>query len=103
MLQDKTLCQADNAKVIEKIPLFRGLSHHQVQQILKAGKLKAYGKGKFLFKDGAKSTEMYVVLAGELTVREGAVELARIQPVEIVGEMGVITSPSDSATRTVRH
>ena len=72
-----------------------------MQQILKAGKLKAYGRGKFLFKDGA--TEMYVVLAGELTVREGAVELARIQPVEIVGEMGVITSPSDSATRTVRH
>ena len=29
------MSQVDNAKIIEKIPFFRGLSHHQV--------LKAYG------------------------------------------------------------
>ena len=83
--------QPVNTKLIEKIPFFSGLSHHQVQQVLRTGELKTRRQGEFLFKEEDKSTEIYIVLAGELRVIGREVELARIRPVEIVGEMGVIT------------
>lgn len=85
-------------KIVEKIPFVRNLSMHQVQQVLKAGAVETYPVGHFLCKDGEKSTAMFILLAGELAVRDGSTLLARIKPVDIVGEMGVITNQPRCAT-----
>ena len=88
-------------KAVEKIPLVRNLSMHQVQQVLKAGHLEMYPAEHVLCRYGENSTAMYILLAGELTVKDGSTELAVIQPVDIVGEMGVITNQPRSATIAV--
>ena len=87
-----------NFKIVEKNPFFRGLSMNQVQQVLHAGQMVSLGLGKRLCKDGERSTKNFLLLSGELVVRGKAAELAVIHPVEIVGEMGVVTSQPRSAT-----
>ena len=37
------------------------------------------------------SIALYILMAGELAVRDDDVELDRVQPVDIVGEMGLVT------------
>ncbi|MDP6039908.1 MAG: cyclic nucleotide-binding domain-containing protein [Candidatus Latescibacteria bacterium] len=85
-------------KIVEKIPFVNGLSMHQVQQVLKAGSLETMSTGQMLCRDGEKSMALYILLAGELAVKDGDTELARIEPVDIVGEMGVVTNQPRCAT-----
>ena len=69
-----------------------------MQQVLKAGSLETMQAGQVLCRDGEKSTAIYILLAGELVVKDGDTELARIEPVDIVGEMGVVTNQPRCAT-----
>jgi CRP-like cAMP-binding protein len=87
-----------NLKIAEKIPFFRGLSPHQVQQVLHAGQMISHEPGKRLCKNGENSREMFILLAGELVIKSETTDLAEIKPVEIVGEMGVVTNQPRSAT-----
>ena len=88
-------------KIVEKIPFLRNLSMHQIEQVLKAGNLETYPGGHTLFRTGDRSTILYILLAGELVVKDGDTELARIKPVDIVGEMGVVSNQPRSATAEV--
>ena len=92
------MAASDNAKIVEKIPFFHGLSPNQVRQILNAGQMSAYKQGHILAKDGDKSTEMYILLTGSLAIKSSEVELARVRAVDIVGEMGVVTNEPRCAT-----
>lgn len=85
-------------KIVEKIPFVRNLSMHQVQQVLHTGRLETFGVGHLLCKDGENSTAMFILLAGELAVKDGNTLLAKIEPVDIVGEMGVVTNQPRCAT-----
>ena len=87
-----------NPKIVQKIPFFSKLSFNQIQQVLHIGQMTAHQEGYILCKDGDKSNAMFILLAGELAVKDGDVELARIKPVEIVGEMGLISGEPRCAT-----
>ena len=66
--------------------------------MLEAGEVIECKKGKVLCRDGDKSTALYILLVGRLLVRTGEVNLSSVDPVDIVGEMGVITGMPRSAT-----
>lgn len=85
-------------KIVEKIPLVKNLSVYQLQQVLKAGNLETQPFGYTLFRQGDKSMGFYVLLSGELIVQDGNTEIATIKPVDIVGEMGMISNQPRSAT-----
>ena len=85
-------------RIVEKIPFVRGLTVRQIQQVLRAGKVIRESEGAVLCRDGDKSITMFILLSGELSVRDGNVELAFIEPVEIVGEMGLVTNQPRCAT-----
>lgn len=84
--------------ITEKIPFFRGLSPHQARQLLRIGRVKKFLKGQALCQDGDNSTVMYVLLSGELVVKDENVELTRLTPLDIVGEMGLVTGLPRCAT-----
>lgn len=84
--------------IVEKIPFFQGLLPHQARQLLKIGQVKKFLKSQTLCHDGDSSTAMYILLSGELAVKEDNTELARLKPVDIVGEMGVVTGFPRCAT-----
>lgn len=97
-LMAKKLDLTRHLKIVEKIPFVRNLSMHQVQQVLNAGRLETCAAGHILCKNGENSTEMFILLAGELAVKDGSKLLATVEPVDIVGEMGVVTNQPRCAT-----
>jgi len=87
------------ASIIEKIQVFRGFSMNEARQLLRMCRARKYAKGETVYEAGDESTEMFIMLQGELQVigQEGIV-LAEISPGSSVGEMGILTGNPRSAT-----
>ena len=85
-------------KIAAKIPFMNDLSASQIERVLKSGSIKSMDARAPLCKAGDKSIALWILLAGQLCVKNDGKELAIINAVDIVGEMGVITGLSRSAT-----
>lgn len=87
--------------ILEKIPLFKGLSITEFGEILSVCTHKTFQKNEILFSEGNESYEIFILIKGQLKVSlpDGKV-LARVNPPGIVGEMGVFTNETRSATVT---
>ncbi len=51
-----------------KLPLFSGLSNHDIELLLPIMKLKAYGKGEILFEEGETASGFFVVREGRVKI-----------------------------------
>ncbi|MBD02894.1 MAG: hypothetical protein CME24_00935 [Gemmatimonadetes bacterium] len=68
-------------KVIQKIEIFSGFDHTDVQRLLKICRFKSYAAGEDVYKRGDASDEMLLVLRGMMLVLgEDGKELARVRP-----------------------
>ncbi len=86
-------------QIIDKIPMFQRLNPPQALEILKMCKPLSFSGREIVCEQGTKSTEMYVLLTGKLTVAApDGTALANLSPITIVGEMGLITGQPRSAT-----
>ena len=85
--------------ILEKIPVFKELSIDQLKKILSISSHKTLRKKETLCAAGDQSNEIYVLIMGKLTILlpDGKV-IARIDPLNIVGEMGIFTGNPRSAT-----
>jgi len=86
------------SRLVAKIPLFEDLAPQQARQILSLCRDVNLQAGQTLFEEGTKSQEMYLLLSGKLFVRAQGIELGKIHPVGVVGEMGVLTGQPRCAT-----
>jgi CRP-like cAMP-binding protein len=89
-------------RIAADVPAFQGLSTSMMQQLAEAGTLRTFPRGETLCREGDDSTEMYVLLAGELAVTGAGLELSIIESPNIVGEMSLITGLPRCATLEVR-
>ena len=86
-------------QVLRKIPVFYSLPPSQVQRLVALCQMRDLEEGELLCRHDSPSDEMYILLAGEVTVSTaGGLRVATIRPVTTVGEMGVITGQPRSAT-----
>jgi CRP-like cAMP-binding protein len=85
-------------EIIPKIPPFRDLTLYQVEKILQICRFKRYEVDQVICEYGAPSTEMFILLAGELTIHRGDSLIATLTPIVSVGEMGVLTGMPRTAT-----
>ena len=86
-------------KVLGKIPIFQDLTAAQVKKILGICTHQSIQPGQVLCRSNTPSDEMYILLSGRLAiVTVEGVEVASIEAVTTVGEMGVITGQPRSAT-----
>ncbi len=86
-------------RIIAKIPMFQGLMPGQVLEILKMVETRAFSPKQVVCEAGSKSSEMHILLSGQLLVRSrDGMPLAKIDPIVTVGEMGLITGHTRSAT-----
>ena len=84
---------------VRRIPLFQGLNPTQAISLLKVCDRKSLEAGATLCLYGDRSEQMYILLTGALSVRtEDGTQIARIEPVAPVGEMGIFTEEPRSAT-----
>ncbi len=84
--------------VLQKVPIFGGLSLPEIQKIFNLCQFKQVSPGSDLYRSGSPSTDLFILLEGSLGVRTSAgVEISQIYPIGLVGEMGVLTREPRSA------
>ena len=84
----------------KRLPLFRSVSIHDVEDILLRCPVLRVEKGRVIIAAGQSNERMYIVLRGEVSVRLGSPDtpaVAQLGPGEIIGEMSVIDGEPTSA------
>ena len=90
--------------VSKRIPLFQGLKPDQALLLLKSCDQRALDTRQQLCAYGASSNDIYILLTGQLSVRtQEDVQVALIDPIAPVGEMGIFTGEPRSATVLARE
>lgn len=89
---------------LRRIALFQNMSPQQAMTLLKVCEQRSYTRNETLCRFGEASDEMFILLSGYLSVRtqEGK-QIARIDPIAAVGEMGIFTGEIRSATVVARE
>ena len=85
-LSDQTI------EVLTKIPLFKGLALSELQGIFGICQFRKFKPSEPVYRMGEPGRDTFILLEGDLSVRTSAeVDIARIRPVGLVGEMGLFT------------
>ena len=85
-------------RVLQKTSVFKKLTLEQAKKLLHICEIRKYRAGEVLYKEGSPSTDMFILVSGQLIVRKGGrAVIAEIMPVSLVGEMGLITGQERSA------
>jgi len=87
------------AAILQKLPVFAGLSPAEFGYIQKICLPARIGDGETLFVEGDSSPCMYVLLSGEIQLRTHSQgQIHSFNPGELFGEIGLITQKSRTAT-----
>ncbi len=86
--------------ILARMPLFRTLSDREILRLLQVTVVQAYRDGEVIIREGDIGEDLFIVLAGEVKVKKGDTDLARLTPGEHFGEMALIRNQPRSATVT---
>ncbi|MBN2195680.1 MAG: cyclic nucleotide-binding domain-containing protein [Polyangiaceae bacterium] len=84
--------------ILARMPLFRPLNDLEILRLLQVTDIRSFKDGEVVIQEGEKGEDLFIVLAGEVKVRKGETDLARLKPGEHFGEMALIRSQPRSAT-----
>lgn len=87
--------------ILNKIPLFNGLSEKELKVILSICKPLKMGENELLFNEGDASHDLYILLSGSInldTRKSG--KIFTLNSCDIFGEIGLITQRTRSASAT---
>ena len=91
---------------LRRAPAFADLTDEQFRMIMSQGREVTFPKETTVIEEGAEAKGLYILLEGEMTVtkqiRGRTVTLSRMEPVNFVGEISVMTGfPPMATVRTV--
>jgi CRP-like cAMP-binding protein len=91
----------DDSKVgmsaLQSMPLFAGVSPHDLQNILRIGELRSFEPGQTIVERGEVGDALYIVLRGRAQVDAGG-RLHELAPGDFFGEMALIVGKKRMAT-----
>jgi serine/threonine protein phosphatase PrpC len=99
--KESTELNAEHAAKMEamrKIPLFRHMTYQELIKILNIAGVKQYGAGQTIISEGAPGDELFILVAGTVSVTKRGQNLATLQRGSFFGEMQLIDSAPRSAT-----
>jgi len=91
-------------EVLHDLPLFARLSRKELAEVERIVHLRTYRAGEVIFNMGDTGVAMYVILAGEVCITlperdtKQTIELARLGPGDLFGELALLDSTPRSAT-----
>lgn len=94
-------------KLLENIPLFRGLTKDEMERVLQLAFVKDYKNGLTLFFEGMQGGIMYVILTGVVDLYkkskddEENIFLVSIKKGDYLGELSLIDEDQRSATAKI--
>jgi CRP-like cAMP-binding protein len=88
--------------LLEKVPLFAGLTPAQLRQVASLVEVRAFAPGASVFKEGDSGDEMFGVIEGKVRISKtvpgiGEEALAILEPGQYFGEMALIEDGPRSA------
>lgn len=86
------------AVLARRMELFRGVPPEEVAKIFARGITREFDEGAVIFEKGQPGDEMYVILGGEIIIKDGAKELARLTRGGMFGEMALLSAQPRSAS-----
>jgi CRP-like cAMP-binding protein len=91
--------------ILERVPLFAGLSSRQLGKLLVKFFEKEYGPGETIFNEGDLGKALFVILAGSVSIsralNEGEQLLAKLGAGDYFGELALIDDQPRFATARV--
>ncbi len=84
-------------RILANSIVFQGLSPVDISLFLKKGEKKHFRPKMLLFESGAPSSYMLILLAGKMSVICKQKVLSIIEPISIIGEMGVLLNEPRTA------
>lgn len=95
------LAMTTNQEVLQKSPLFAGMSEYQRRKAILISETNEFDTGELLIEQGTRGRSMFLILDGEAEVvrrdPEGERVLATLGPGEVFGEIGYIRSVERTA------
>jgi CRP-like cAMP-binding protein len=89
--------QAVGISALEAMPLFAGVTRHDLENILKIGEVRSYEAGQAIVERGEPGDAMYIVLRGIAQVDVGG-RFHELKPGEFFGEMALVAGRKRMAT-----
>lgn len=89
---------SETVAVIERIPLFDGMTPRDVEGIAAMFKERRFAAGETVAREGTGGAAFFVIESGEATVTHGGRELARFGPGDYFGEVALIDDGDRTAT-----
>jgi CRP-like cAMP-binding protein len=89
--------QAVGISALQGMPLFAGVTRHDLENILKIGELRSYEPGQSIVERGEPGDAMYIVLRGMARVDVGG-RFHELEPGEFFGEMALVAGRKRMAT-----
>ena len=90
-------------ETLKKIPLFRYLTYQELVKVLNITYLETFDEGQTVITEGEPGEELYIVLAGRVTVSRNDTEIIDLHPGVHFGEMALVDQSPRSATITARE
>jgi serine/threonine protein phosphatase PrpC/CRP-like cAMP-binding protein len=85
-------------ETLKKIPLFRYLTYQELVKVLNLTRLESFEAGSNIITEGDSGEELYIVLAGRVTVSRSGTEIVELHPGVHFGEMALVDQSPRSAT-----
>jgi CRP/FNR family transcriptional regulator/CRP/FNR family cyclic AMP-dependent transcriptional regulator len=83
---------------LKSVPLFNSLSKKELELVLKQADHLRFPARHTVVREGSTGEEVWMVIEGELTVRRGGEEVAKLGPGDHFGELSVIDArPRDAS------
>jgi len=90
--------KSSKVEMLKNVPLFRGLSQRQVEQIARLADEFEVPAGKRLASAGDIGHELFIIVDGQVTVTTQSRRTIKLGPGEFFGEMSLIDGGPRSAT-----
>ena len=93
------LLRADSkVELIRGLPLFELCSKRDLRRIAALAEERAVEPGSELIREGEPGREFFVVVDGDIEVRRGGLQVARLGPGSFVGEIALLSRSPRTAT-----
>jgi CRP-like cAMP-binding protein len=88
---------AETVRLLQKVPIFSGLTPKQLGSMARDGKERTYPAGAPVVNEGDQGVAFFLVLEGRVDVRRKSRKLASLGPGQFFGEMALFTDQPRSA------
>ena len=93
---------AERRRRFAEVERFQGLSAKDVKKVIKVGTSVRVAPGEDLIRQGEEGAGVFIVISGDLAVRQGEDDLGVVRAGDLIGEIGLVELVRSTTTVTAR-